>query len=166
MNNSMDVKTLDEIAAEEILVNTKRVQGLANEFGATAWLPKPSSKTVNKRFLNNIVTNSSQINKRQKSSCKKLSTDQNSKKNHSCSLKGSNSEIVSQSNENHLISKIRNTSDHSDCSPVRPDHPEHCYGSSNDKFLNKSGSINGHLDSFQKQKRKSKERKIHSKPKS
>ena len=64
------VKSLDELAAEEIMNNTKRVKSMVDDLGALAWQPKPSNKIVNKRFLSNIVVNTYQTNKRQKSLAK------------------------------------------------------------------------------------------------
>ena len=57
-------KTLEEEATEAILAETRRMQSLEGELGCAAWLRKPADKSLNKRFVRNIVSHSLQFNTR------------------------------------------------------------------------------------------------------
>lgn len=57
-------KSLDELAAEAILSESKRRKCMEKEFGTSAWISKPSSQRINKTFVNNMVGNSLHSNKR------------------------------------------------------------------------------------------------------
>ena len=57
-------KTLDEEAAEAILAEARRMQGMEKELGSAAWLRKPEDKVLNKRFVRNMVSHSVQYNTR------------------------------------------------------------------------------------------------------
>ena len=59
-------KSLEEEATEAILAEARRMRSMENEFGSSAWMPKPVAKKPNKRFVRNVIHHSVQHNARRK----------------------------------------------------------------------------------------------------
>ena len=59
-------KSLEEEATEAILAEARRMRSMENEFGSSAWVPKPLAKKPNKRFVRNVIHHSIQHNARRK----------------------------------------------------------------------------------------------------
>ena len=64
--NMASTKSLEEEATEAILAEARRMRSMENEFGSSAWIPKPVAKQPNKRFVRNVIHHSVQHNARRK----------------------------------------------------------------------------------------------------